>query len=145
MELKEHDTPAPVVQTLRAAAFVEQVLTGSFDLWLSQRAKLLEPRIRTSVLSPREDRHADYVEWALAVGADCVHPCWEHASPTPHKLLSPALIAGIRQRGLGIILWHEERPAGLRGLVRLDVDGICTDMPDLLSRILAEKQESTIT
>jgi glycerophosphoryl diester phosphodiesterase len=81
----------------------------------------------------------------LAVGADYVHPCREHASPTPHTLLSPALIAGIRQRGLGIILWHEEWPAELRELVRLDVDGIGTDMPDLLSRILAEKQESTIT
>jgi glycerophosphoryl diester phosphodiesterase len=65
VELKEHDTPAPVVQTLRAAAFVE------LDPWLSPRVKLLEPRIRTSVLSPWEDRHADYVEWAGGRGGLC--------------------------------------------------------------------------
>jgi len=48
------------------------------------------------------------------------------------------LIASIRRHGLGIILWHEERPAELRKLVKLDVDGICTDKPDVLTKILRQ-------
>jgi glycerophosphoryl diester phosphodiesterase len=124
LELKGQRTPEPVVRVLQAAAFGDQVIISSFYPWLIQQVKFLEPASRTSMLVRREDRHRDFVEWTLAVEADYVHPCWEHASPTPHKLLSPALIAGIRQRGLGIILWHEERPAELRELVRLDVDGI---------------------
>lgn len=139
IELKGQRTPGPLVTVLRASAFSDQVIVGSFFPWLPQKVKFLEPSIRTSVLIRGQDREIDFVEWALAVEADYIHPCWEHASPTPHKLLTPALIAGIRQRGLGIILWHEERPAELRELVKLDVDGICTDRPDVLSRILCEE------
>jgi glycerophosphoryl diester phosphodiesterase len=88
------------------------------------------------VLIRAADREASFIEWVLAVEADYVHPCWEHASPAPHQLLTPALIAAIRQQGLGIVVWHEERPEELRELVRLDVDGICTNTPDLLASIL---------
>jgi len=136
IELKGQETPGPVVETLRAAAFADQAIVCSFFPWLPQKIKFLDPRIRTSMLVRREDREVDFVAWALAIEADYVHPCWESESPTPHELLTPALIAHIRRHGLGIFLWHEERPAELRELVKLDVDGICTDTPDVLAEIL---------
>jgi glycerophosphoryl diester phosphodiesterase len=111
---------------------------GSFYPWLPQRVKFLAPTIRTSILIRREVQPEDFIEWALAVEADYVHPCWEKASPTPHKLLTQELISGIRQRGLGVVLWHEERPVELRELVKFDVDGICTNTPDVLAAILQE-------
>jgi glycerophosphoryl diester phosphodiesterase len=55
----------------------------------------------------------------------------------------PDTFAAIRQCGLRIFLWHEERPAELRELVKLDVDGVCTDTPDVLTSILREKQEKS--
>ena len=143
LELKGQHTPEPVMRVLQAMAFADQVIVSSFYPWLIQKVKFLESasqrqtgRVRTSVLVRREDRRRDFVEWALAVEADYVHPCWENESPAPHTLLTPALIASIRRRGLGIIVWHEERPAELRELVQLDVDGICTDTPDILASIL---------
>lgn len=140
VELKGQRTPEPVVKALRAARFVDQAVVGSFYPWLTQKVKFLEPAIRTSVLIRREDRKAEFVEWALAVEADYVHPCWENESPTPHKLITPAMVAAIRRCGLGIILWHEERPAELRELVEFGVDGICTDTPDILAEILQEQK-----
>jgi glycerophosphoryl diester phosphodiesterase len=136
IELKGQRTPGPVVEVLRKTAFLDGAILGSFYPWLPQRAKFLEPAVRTSVLIRAADREVGFVEWALAVEADYVHPCWEHASPAPHRLLTPALIATIRQKGLGIVVWHEERPEELRELVKLDVDGICTNTPDLLASIL---------
>ena len=138
VELKGQRTPEPVVKALRAGAFVDQALVASFYPWLIQKVKFLEPRVRTSMLVRREDRGAHFVDWALAVEADYVHPCWEDESPTPHKLFTSAMISHIRQQGLGIILWHEERPEELRELVKLDVDGICTNTPDVLSKLLKE-------
>lgn len=140
IELKGQRTPEPVLKTLQATGFADQVIVGSFYPWLSQRVKFLAPTIRTSVLIRREDRQKDFVEWTLAVEADYVHLCWERASPTPHKLLTHELISDIRQRGLGVVLWHEERPAELRELVKFDVDGICTDTPDVLAAILQERE-----
>jgi glycerophosphoryl diester phosphodiesterase len=46
------------------------------------------------------------------------------------------MVTNIRQQGLGIVIWHEERPAELRELVSMEVDGICTNTPDVLSSIL---------
>jgi glycerophosphoryl diester phosphodiesterase len=136
IELKGQHTPAAVVATLQENDFVDQAIVGSFYPWLPQKAKFLEPALRTSVLVAWRDRQADFVDWALAVNADYVHLCWESCSPTPHKLLSQDLVTSIRQRGLGIILWHEECPEELSELAQLDVDGICTNTPDVLASIL---------
>ena len=83
-------------------------------------------------------------KWTLSNGRWQLHPCWEDESPSPHQLLTPALIASVRRRGLGVLVWHEERPSELREWVKLDVDGICTDTPDVLSSILLERQEKRI-
>ena len=136
IELKGQQTPAAVVATLQEMGFVDQAILGSFYPWLPQKAKFLETAVRTSILISTRDQQADYLQWALAVEADYLHPCWERGSPTPHKLLPPDLIADIRDHGLGIILWHEERPEELHELVKLDVDGICTNTPDVLAAIL---------
>lgn len=136
IELKGQQTPALVVATLQAKDFIDQAILGSFYPWLPQKAKFLEPALRTSVLVSWRDWQADFVGWALAVDADFVHLCWEHGSPTPHQLVSPYLINSIRRQGLEIVLWHEERPEELVELVKLDVYGICTNTPDVLAAIL---------
>lgn len=138
IELKGQQTPTRVVEVLHATDFVNDAVVGSFFPWLPQKVKFLDPKVRTSVLIRREDRKVNFVEWALAIEADYVHPCWERASRTPHKLLTPGLIADFRRHGLGVIVWHEERPSELRELVKLDVDGICTNKPDLLTSILQD-------
>lgn len=136
IEMKGQHTPGPMIEVLRATRFMDQVIAGSFYPWLPQKAKFLEPSLRTSILVGASDREIDFIDWALAVDADYIHPCWERAAPEPHKLLTPELIGAIRQHNLGIILWHEERPSELQELVKLDVDGICTNTPDVLTSIL---------
>jgi glycerophosphoryl diester phosphodiesterase len=140
IELKGEQTPPAVIGVLRATAFVNEAVVGSFHPRLPQQTKQLEPKIRTSALIRGQDREASFIDRALAIGANYVHPCWERVSPTPHKLLTPALISDIRRQGLGIIVWHEERPSELRQLVQLKVDGICTNTPDILTAILQEKK-----
>lgn len=102
IELKGQRTPDPVVEMLNSMAFVDQVIVNSFYPLLIQKTKSLDPMIHTSMLIRREDREADFVEWALAVAAEYVHPCWENEMPTPHKLLTAETIANIRTHGLGL-------------------------------------------
>lgn len=140
IELKGQRTPDPVVEMLNSMAFVDQVIVNSFYPLLIQKTKSLDPMIHTSMLIRREDREADFVEWALAVAAEYVHPCWENEMPTPHKLLTAETIANIRTHGLGLIIWQEDRPSELRELVKLGVDDICTNAPDILAAILREQK-----
>ena len=44
-------------------------------------------------------------------------------------------MAQVRNAGLGIITWHEERPAEIAALSQLGVDGICSNAPDLLRNV----------
>lgn len=69
---------------------------------------------------------------ADAAGADIMHLCWEKAGPTPQDLVTDALLDRAFARNREIVLWHEERPAVLAGLMALPVLGICTDLPDLM-------------
>jgi glycerophosphoryl diester phosphodiesterase len=140
IELKGQQTPSVVVDTLRHTDFIDEAIAGSFYPWLPQKVKFLEPAIRTSLLVSGRDRQEHFIDWALAIEANYVHPCWERSSDEPHKLLTPELIATIRGHDLGIILWHEERPEELRELSGLDVDGICTNTPDVLATILKGRQ-----
>jgi glycerophosphoryl diester phosphodiesterase len=136
LELKNPFSTEPVVRALQSTDFVDHAIVASFLPWLPQKAKFLESRLRTSMLVRMEDRSNDYISWALSIEADYVHPSWEKAAACPHVLVPPDLITSIRNRGLGIILWHEERPEELNELVKSDVDGICTNTPDVLAAIL---------
>ncbi|MGB8980619.1 MAG: glycerophosphodiester phosphodiesterase family protein [Anaerolineales bacterium] len=142
IELKGQQTPAATVATLREKDFIDQAIVGSFYPWLPQKAKFLEPALRTSVLVGWRDHQADFIEWAVAVEADYIHLCWESGSPQPHQLLSQELLASIRRRGMGIVLWHEERADELVELAKLDVYGICTNTPDVLASILGMKDKT---
>ena len=73
---------------------------------------------------------ADPFALAAQTTLDMIHPCWEHASPTPQHLLTPDLIDRAASDDLDIITWHEERPGILADLVALPVLGICSDQPE---------------
>jgi glycerophosphoryl diester phosphodiesterase len=92
--------------------------------------KAQEPRIRTAVLFG--SIHVEPIALARAARADYVHPGWETQAVEPHTLLTSEWITRVRDAGLGIISWHEERPSEIAALQRLGVDGICSNAPDLL-------------
>jgi glycerophosphoryl diester phosphodiesterase len=131
IELKDQAAPGPVVETIRANGFEGEAIICSFDHALLRQVKELAPEIPTSVLVG--ETSGDFVEIARAAGADYIHFCWEGRSPTPHKLLTPELVAKIHEQGLGIIIWHEERPEEIREILKYPIEGICSDRPDLLS------------
>ena len=130
IELKSGDAVGAVGQAFAAFDLYPWALVGSFQPdWLAA-IKRLDPRIQTSILFHAPD--IDPVALARSVQADFVHPCWENAVPRPHTLLTEEWVGRVRQAGLGIILWHEERPEEIAALRRMDVDGICSNAPELL-------------
>ena len=123
------------VDILRANGFTDrrQVIVGSFLAPLVQEVKDLAPEIATSLLVSPVLSAQDLITATRAAKADYVHLCWEARAPAPHVLLTPELLGALRAAGLGIVLWHEERPSELRVLRTLDVDAICTNTPDRLT------------
>jgi glycerophosphoryl diester phosphodiesterase len=129
IELKDGATVPFVVDALRRYDMAGYCIVGSFRPdWLVE-LKTVAPEIATSVLFAAQ--RLDPVKLAQSVRATYVHPCWER-HPTPSALLTPEWISRVREAGLGIICWHEERPSEIAALRQLGVDGICSDAPELL-------------
>jgi glycerophosphoryl diester phosphodiesterase len=132
IELKDGAVIPAVVNAVREHDMAGYSIVGSFRPdWLME-FKATAPEIATSILfgSP----HLDAVQVARSIRATYVHPCWERY-PNPSALLTPEWIARVRRAGLGIICWHEERPAEIAALRQLGVDGICSDAPELLKEV----------
>jgi glycerophosphoryl diester phosphodiesterase len=129
VEIKDGSAIPSLIQVLRDNQWLGHCLLGSFRPdWIAE-VKALAPEARTSILF--SSIHVDPVQLARSAGAGYVHPCWERFEH-PSALLTPEWLARVRQAGLGIILWHEERPAEIAALCQLGVDGICSDAPELL-------------
>jgi glycerophosphoryl diester phosphodiesterase len=129
IEIKDGNVIPAMIQVLRDNKWLGRCLIGSFRPdWIAE-ARALAPEIRTSILF--SSTHVDPVQLAQSVGATYVHPCWERFDH-PSSLLTPEWIARVRAAGLGIVVWHEERPDEIAALCQLGVDGICSDAPELL-------------
>ena len=129
-----------ILRTLDSFELTDYTIVGSFRPdWLAE-VKSHRPHLRTSVLFG--SLHVDPVALAQSVKADYVHPCWENAAPEPHLLLTEEWIKRVRAAKLGIVTWHEERPAEITALNNLGVDGICSDTPDILYNLTSNRTET---
>jgi glycerophosphoryl diester phosphodiesterase len=129
IEVKDGAVVPDMVRTLRQDGWFDRCLIGSFRPdWLAE-VKALAPGATTSVLFGSV--HVDPVALAKSVSATYVHPCWERLAH-PSEELTPGWIARVRRAGLGIVIWHEERPAEIAALRQLGVDAVCSDAPELL-------------
>lgn len=142
IELKDPDIALSVGALVAASRWRDRIAIGSFHGPALAALKRGWPDIRTSLMVGSVLAPADLVFIARAYQVDGVHPCWEHRAPYPHRLLDAAAVALLRQSGLNITLWHEERESELRALVALGPDAICTDEPALLRRIVDESSRA---
>ncbi len=118
------------MQTSKQYHLMSHTIFGSFGAdWLAD-IKAIEPKAQTSILFGAVQ--LDPVGLAQSIGCSYVHPCWENAAPQPHQLLTPAWLERVRDAGMGIVCWHEERPAEIAALQTLGVNAICSDQPELL-------------
>ncbi len=135
IELKDGRTIPTVLGLLHTNRYTGASIIGSFRPdWLAD-VKARSPHVATSVLFGATT--VEPVQFAGAVGADYVHPCWERRSARPDQLLTPAWLEAVRAANLGIVCWHEERPDVIASLRSRGVDAICSDQPELLINSVA--------
>jgi len=113
----------------------DHAIFGSFYPDLLAEIRAASPKALTSILF--SSTHVLPVPLAQSIGANYVHPCWERVSASPHELLTTSWMHTVREAGLGIVCWHEERADVIIGLRDRGVDAICTDTPDILTELTA--------
>src|SRR5438874_2899347 len=155
------DTPDPatfvrmVVAAVKAANMTDRVTVQSFDWRTLVKVKRLAPEIETSCIT-MQTKDNDTVTQSSDGGASPWHAglaLRDHGESLAATVkaagcgvwsmfwrnLSPTELGEAHALGLKVLPWTVNDPADMRRLIDLGADGIVTDYPDRLRRVMAEK------
>lgn len=122
--------PELELEALRAVAgrgLLARTLFSSFDDAYLARLAEAEPRVRRALLLGARSAERP-LERARAVGAEAINP-WL-------GLATPELVGAAHAAGLAVYVYTVNREEDMRRLLDLGVDGMFTDYPDRLRRLL---------
>lgn len=140
IDVKSDHALAPTLQVLREADALDRVCLASFSDARLRRIRALEPSVATSagprevatvVLGPTRGIRASVVR----AGVTCLQV---PARRGPVPVVTRRFVEHAHDLGLQVHVWTVDDPAQMRSLLRIGVDGIVTDRPDLLRQVLIE-------
>lgn len=119
-----------VAQTVGERTWADRVLVSSFDLVSVDRVLAVDRAIPTALLTlPGVDTHE-----AAATARDHGHRVLH-----PHDIaVTSELVDHLHAEGMSVNVWTVDDPDRMRALVDMGVDGICTNVPDVLVAVLAQ-------
>ena len=140
-----------VIEVLKDAQILDRVTIQSFDWRTLVEVRKLDPRIRTSCLTiestsmntmtPAADGASRWhAGLSLAKEGGSVPALVKAAGCSTWSMfwrnLTPALVAEAHAQGLAVLPWTVNDPAEMQRLIDAGVDGIITDYPDRLRRVM---------
>jgi glycerophosphoryl diester phosphodiesterase len=125
-ELKGENTAADAVRIVREAGMAEQVVFTCFDLKRIRQVKAIDPSLRTGAIFGTPP--PDFAQQACAAGAEAVGVNYHHQTAE--------VIAAAREAGLFIRAWNPDTEADIQAMIDLQPDGISSNRPDLVMRML---------
>lgn len=126
-EIKAGEAAEPLAKAIREMGVSERVTPICFDLEVLRRAKRILPNQPVGLICV--DVSYEIIESASSTGVEFIS--------AQTSRLNSAKVERIRQLGLKIITWTANEPELMRRLIKLPVDGIVTDRPDLLTGVKA--------
>jgi len=120
---------APVVEVVRRFGMEKKVLFSSFNPLTLRRLRPLAPDIPAGLLYSRN--------LAIYLRRAWLAPFTPHQARHPHSALADErLVRWCRAHQLCVNVWTVNEPAEMKRLIALGVDGIITDVPDVLGAIV---------
>lgn len=122
---------AAVVAEIKRSHMVDMVIISSFNPWSLLRVRDLGPTLPLGLLySPDQPLYLRRAWLRPLVRPDALHP--------RHDMITPEFMARARKQRMRVNAWTVNAPDDMRRLIRLGVDGIITDTPDVLRAVLVE-------
>ena len=131
IEIKDPERYPPelessVLSLVRKSRMEKRSRVISFSPTSIKKIKALDPSIQTGLLVSR--RLGDPVRATIDVSADEL--------AIRHDLVNAATVGSAHDKGLSVSVWTVDREQDMERMIRMGVDRITTDYPDLLLRLL---------
>lgn len=123
-----------IVRLLRSRSLLDRTVLSSFLPGPLERTKRVEPELATALLYSRQELlpEIEALAWAVLsvpeLRVDALH--------LHHRFATPAHVAWAHAEGFGVAVWTVNDEEHMQRLVALGVEGIFTDYPDRLVRVL---------
>ncbi|MCS5709627.1 hypothetical protein CC99x_012045 [Candidatus Berkiella cookevillensis] len=153
---KQSATPEQIVPTLitllRKKGIEKNVEIHSFDWRNLILLQKLAPEITTSYLSADEILdHSNYVRWHAGNDIKALQQSYPALIKQlggkiwcPHyQELTPDLLKEAHQLNLKVNVWTVDSPDDMLHMVEMGVDGIITNRPDLLAKLLSSNNKAS--
>jgi glycerophosphoryl diester phosphodiesterase len=127
VEIKGHDIESRVLAAIASVPSAKRVAVHSFDHRAVVRARVMQPNLPSGILS------ASYlIDPQGALRAANARDYWQEGS-----MVDDALVDAIHAGSGRVIAWTVNDPEHARRLASMGVDGICTDVLQIIGPALA--------
>lgn len=128
VEIKGRGSSLPSYEVVKKLDMVDDVLFSSFYGPSLLKIKTKDKKARLACLS--RDRNINIIRIAKNLKAEAIHPV--------NRITTKKLIDNAKGEGLDVNVWTVNWPWRMRKLIEWGVDGIFTNKPDLLVRVIEE-------
>jgi len=127
-----------LVAVVRQAGAVDRVCLGSFHDEQGERLRTLLPEAAHFLSQGPATEHVTAARAGAAPGSA---PAGWDLADLPHRLgdmvvVDEALVRHFHALGMAVHVWTVDEEPDMRALLAIGVDGLVTDRPDLLARVL---------
>jgi len=112
-----------VVDVIREENFEKECMVTSFDREIIEEVKTIAPELMTGFIFDE-----DYL-------GDAFDGNWDALS-CDRQILDEELIKEAKDKGMKLFIWTVNYPVEMKKLIDLKVDGLITDVPDVLKDVL---------
>ncbi|UCE41635.1 MAG: glycerophosphodiester phosphodiesterase [Candidatus Aminicenantes bacterium] len=118
-----------VVDIIRAENIGKECMVTSFEKPVLEKVKEIAPDLITGFIFDEEHP------------PDIFDGNWEYVC-SKRNIVDEAFVQKAKQKGKKIFVWTVNYPAEMKKMIDLGVDGIITDVPDILKGILSSKERN---
>ena len=126
IELKAGGLEHQVAQIMQARNALADSIVSSFDWEYLKNIQQLHFNIRVGLLA--EEKPVDLMMNAVAMRAHSINPRWD--------MVTSDLCKAAHERGLKVYTWTVDADARMRALIAYGVDGIMTNYPERLRKVV---------
>lgn len=127
---------ARTIEAVKAHGLFDKLLISSFSPELLVECKRIDPTCKTGYLYSPNQKIAlknmifNYVEFAQKIGADYLHP--------HYSMVTKHYVKKLHKNGIGVNVWTVNSPETAIKLISYGVDGLITDVPDMINALIAK-------
>jgi glycerophosphoryl diester phosphodiesterase len=129
VSLRDNGLERAVLAMVKKHELESRVLLSSFNPFSLRRAKRVAPDVRAGLLYAPD--------LPLFLSRAWLAPLFPHEARHPkHTMVNARYMRWARRRGYRVNVWTVDDPGEMRRLIGLGVNGIITNVPDMLREIL---------